>query len=63
MNNQRNLAIATVVYAIVEKTSNRYLKAATVCGFMSLALMSMLMPLMLFVISMIFSTLISMTEV
>ena len=65
-----SLAHAAVVYAIVEGISGlepssfitepRYLKLVTVSSFCPFTLISLLMPLVLFVISLVFSALISM---
>ena len=65
-----NLVNAAVVFAILESISGlepssvitepRYLKLVTVSNFCSFTLISVLMPLVLFVISLVFSALISM---
>ena len=65
-----NLVNAAVVCAILESISGleplsvitkpRYLKLVTVSSFYPFILISVLMPLVLFVISLVFSTLISM---
>ena len=65
-----NLVNAAAVCAILESTSSlepssvvtepRYLKLVTVSSFYPFALISVLMPLVLFVISLVFSALISM---
>ena len=65
-----NFANATVVYAILESISDlepssvinepRYLRLVTVSSFCPFTLISVLMPLVLFVISVVFSALISM---
>ena len=65
-----NLINAAVVYAVLESISGldpssvltepRYLKLVTVSSFCPFTLISMLMPLVLFVISSVFSALISM---
>ena len=65
-----SLVNAAVVYAILENISGlepssvmtepRYLKLVTVSSFRPFTLISVLMPLVLFVISLVFSALISM---
>ena len=55
-----SLVNATVVCAILESTEPRYLKLVTVSSFCPFTLTSVLMPLVLFVICLVFSALISM---
>ena len=67
-----NLVNAAVVYAILESISDlerssdttepRYLKLVTVSSFYPFTLINVLIPLVLFVISLVFSALISMLQ-